>query len=176
MVESPPADAGDTGSCPGLGRSHMPQSGWAREPWPLSLRVRSLCSAAGEATAVRGPRTAKKKKVLGEQILSSLLQVPPGVGGWCKLCPYLVSVEGATKEVCFISKGYILGFFNWRTNNSIFQSCNYLFNFFPTFERVPIQSTHFTLERISFCIGALLSLLTLKKEFKLFMSFCEIID
>ena len=62
MVESPPADAGDAGSWPGPGRSHMPRSGWAREPWPLSLRVRSLCSTTGEATTVRGPRTAKKKK------------------------------------------------------------------------------------------------------------------
>ena len=62
MVGSPPADAGDAGSCPGLGRSHMPRSGWAHEPWPLSLRVRSLCSATGEATAVRGPRTAKQKQ------------------------------------------------------------------------------------------------------------------
>ena len=34
--------------------------GWAREPRPLSLRVRSLCSATAEATTVRGPRTAKK--------------------------------------------------------------------------------------------------------------------
>ncbi|TEA40228.1 hypothetical protein DBR06_SOUSAS8210177 [Sousa chinensis] len=59
---SPPADAGDTGSYPGPGRFHMPQSGWAREPWPLSLRVRTLCSAMGEATTVRGPRTTKKKK------------------------------------------------------------------------------------------------------------------
>ena len=62
VVESPHADAGDTGSCPGLGRSHMPRSGWAGEPWPLSLRVRSLCSATGEATTVRGPRTAKTNK------------------------------------------------------------------------------------------------------------------
>ena len=62
VVESLPADAGDAGSCPGLGRSHMPQSGWAREPWPLSLCVRSLCSAMGEATTMRGPRTAKKIK------------------------------------------------------------------------------------------------------------------
>ena len=61
VVESPPADAGDTGSCSGPGGSHMPQSGWAREPRPLSLRVRSLCSTTGEATAVRGPRTGKKK-------------------------------------------------------------------------------------------------------------------
>ena len=49
-------------SCPRPGGSHMPQSGWAREPWPLSLRVRSLCSATGEATTVKGPRTAKKSK------------------------------------------------------------------------------------------------------------------
>ena len=26
VVGSPPANAGDTGSCPGLGRSHMPRS------------------------------------------------------------------------------------------------------------------------------------------------------
>ena len=38
--------------------------GWPRGPWPLSLRVRSLCSATGEVAAVRGPRTAKKKKLL----------------------------------------------------------------------------------------------------------------
>ena len=31
VVESLPAGAGDTGSSPGLGGSHMPQSGWARE-------------------------------------------------------------------------------------------------------------------------------------------------
>ncbi|XP_073654650.1 E3 ubiquitin-protein ligase RNF170 isoform X3 [Tursiops truncatus] len=62
-VESPPADAGDTGSCPGPGRSHMPQSSWARGPWPLGLRIRSLCSATEEATAVRGLRTEGKKKI-----------------------------------------------------------------------------------------------------------------
>ena len=44
MVENLPANAGDTGSSPGLGRSHMPRSGWAREPQLLSLRVWSLCS------------------------------------------------------------------------------------------------------------------------------------
>ena len=37
MVENPPANAGDTGSSPGLGRSHMPRSNWAREPQLLSL-------------------------------------------------------------------------------------------------------------------------------------------
>ena len=44
VVESLPATAGDTGSSPGLGRSHMPRSNWAREPQLLSLRIWSLCS------------------------------------------------------------------------------------------------------------------------------------
>ena len=60
MVENLPANAGDTGSSPGVGRSHMPQSNWAREPQLLSLRVWSLCSAIREAAIVRGPRTAMK--------------------------------------------------------------------------------------------------------------------
>ena len=38
----------------------MPQSGWAREPQLLSLRVWSLCSVTGEAAMVRGPHTAMK--------------------------------------------------------------------------------------------------------------------
>ena len=41
-VENLPANAGDTGSSPGLGRSHMPRSNWAREPQLLSLHVWSL--------------------------------------------------------------------------------------------------------------------------------------
>ena len=32
VVEGLPANAGDTGLSPGLGRSHMPRSNWAREP------------------------------------------------------------------------------------------------------------------------------------------------
>ena len=60
MVEGLPANAGDTGSSPGLGGSHMPRSNWAREPQLLSLRVWSLCSATREAAIVRGPRTAMK--------------------------------------------------------------------------------------------------------------------
>ena len=60
VVENPPANAGYTGSSPGLGRSHMPRSNWAHEPQLLSLRVWSLCSATGEAAIVRGPRTAMK--------------------------------------------------------------------------------------------------------------------
>ena len=45
VVENLPANAGDTGSSPGLGRSHMPWSDQAREPQLLNLRVWSLCSA-----------------------------------------------------------------------------------------------------------------------------------
>ena len=60
VVESPPANAGDTGSIPGLGRSHMPRSNWAHEPQLLSLRVWSLCPATGGAAIVRGPRIAMK--------------------------------------------------------------------------------------------------------------------
>ena len=36
----------------------MPRSGWAREPRLLGLRFWGLCSAAGEAAVVRGPRAA----------------------------------------------------------------------------------------------------------------------
>ena len=45
MVENLPANAGDAGSSPGLGRSRVPRSGWAREPQLLSLRVWGLCWA-----------------------------------------------------------------------------------------------------------------------------------
>ena len=55
MVEDLPANAGDTGSSPGLGRSHMPRSSWAREPQLLSLRVWSLCSARSRGRDSEGP-------------------------------------------------------------------------------------------------------------------------
>ena len=45
MVGNLPANAGDTGSSPGLEESNVPQNGWAREPQLLSLRAWSLCSA-----------------------------------------------------------------------------------------------------------------------------------
>ena len=60
VVDNLPANAGDTGSSPGLGGSHMPRSSWAREPQLLSLHVWSLCSAAREAVMVRGPRIAMR--------------------------------------------------------------------------------------------------------------------
>ena len=74
MVENLPANAGDTGSSPGLGGSHMPRSGWARESQLLSLRVWSLCSATREATIVRGPRTATKSGPRLPQLEKALAQ------------------------------------------------------------------------------------------------------
>ena len=74
VVENLPASAGDTGSSPGMGRSHMPRSNWAREPQLLSLRVWSLCSATREATIVRGPRTAMKSDPRLPQLEKALAQ------------------------------------------------------------------------------------------------------
>ena len=66
--------SGDTGSSPGLERSHMPRSNWAREPQLLSLRVWSLCSATREAAIVRGPRTAMKSGPCSPQLEKALTQ------------------------------------------------------------------------------------------------------
>ena len=60
VAENLPANAGDTGLSPGLGRSHMPWSNWACEPQLLSLRIWSLCSATREVAIVRGLCTAMK--------------------------------------------------------------------------------------------------------------------
>ena len=74
VVKNPPANTGDTGSSPGLGRSHMPWSSWAREPQLLSLRVWSLCSATREAAIVRGPRTAMKSGPRSPQLEKAHVQ------------------------------------------------------------------------------------------------------
>ena len=74
VVEGLPANAGDTGSSPGLGGSHVPRSDWAREPQLLSLRVWSLCSATGEAATVRGPLTATKRGPHLPQLEKALAQ------------------------------------------------------------------------------------------------------
>ena len=74
VVENLPANAGDTGSSPGLGGSHMPWSGWACEPQLLSLRVWSLCSATGGAAMVGGPRTVMKSGPRVPQLEKALAQ------------------------------------------------------------------------------------------------------
>ena len=74
MVEGLPAGAGDGGSSPGLGGSRMTRSNWARGPQLLSLSVWSLCSAAGEAATVGGPRTAVKSGPPLPQLEKALAQ------------------------------------------------------------------------------------------------------
>ena len=74
VVENLPANAGDTGSSPGLGRSHMPRSNLAREPQLLSLSVWSLCSTTRKAAIVRGPRTAMKSGPHLPQLEKALTQ------------------------------------------------------------------------------------------------------
>ena len=74
MVENLLAYEGDTGSSPGLGRSHMPWSNWAHEPQLLSLRVWSLCSTTREAAIVRGPRTMMKSGSRSPQLEKALAQ------------------------------------------------------------------------------------------------------
>ena len=74
MVENLLANAGDTGSSPGLGRSHMPWSNWAHEPQLLSLRVWGLCSATREAATVRSLHTAIKSGPRSPQLEKALAQ------------------------------------------------------------------------------------------------------
>ena len=60
VVKNPPANAGDTGSSPGPGRSHMLRSSSARAPQLLSLRSRAreppLLSPRATTTEARAPR------------------------------------------------------------------------------------------------------------------------
>ena len=74
MVESLPADAGDTGSGPGLGGFHVLWSSWARGPQLLRLRIWNLCFTTGEATIVRGPCTVMKSGPCLPQLERALTQ------------------------------------------------------------------------------------------------------
>ena len=60
VVKNPPANAGDSGWIPGLGRSHMSWSYKARAPQLLSLRSRAgepqLLSPRAATTEARAPR------------------------------------------------------------------------------------------------------------------------
>ena len=53
VVKNPPASAGDTGSSPALGRSHMPRSNSAHEPQLLSPRATTAEACAPRAHALQ---------------------------------------------------------------------------------------------------------------------------
>ena len=112
MVENLPANAGDTGSSPGLGGSHMPRSSWAHEPQLLGLRVWSLCSATREAAIVRGPRTAMKSGPRWPQLEEALAQ---------KRRPN-TAINKLRKKKCLMGKNDFLFFLDkvhalWMTMN-----------------------------------------------------------
>ena len=68
VVKNPCANAGDTGSSPGPGRSHMPQSNpCATTTEPM---LYSSCSTTREATAMRSPRTTTKRSPRSLQLES----------------------------------------------------------------------------------------------------------
>ena len=60
VVKNLPANAGDMGSIPGPGRSHMPRSNGARAPQLLSLRSRArepqLLNPRAATTEAHAPR------------------------------------------------------------------------------------------------------------------------
>ena len=66
VVKNPPAHAGDTGSLPGLGRSHMPQSNKAHAPQLLNLHSRArepqLLSPRATTTEAHTPRACARQQ------------------------------------------------------------------------------------------------------------------
>ena len=56
VVENLPANAGDTGSIPGAGRSHMPRSNWVHV-----LQLLSLCATTTEARKPRARALQQEK-------------------------------------------------------------------------------------------------------------------
>ncbi|KAJ8790565.1 hypothetical protein J1605_004538 [Eschrichtius robustus] len=66
VVKTPPANAGDTGSSPGPGGSHVPRSNEARAPQLLSLRSRArepqLLKPACLEPVLRNKRSHRNEK------------------------------------------------------------------------------------------------------------------
>ena len=65
VVKNLPANAGDTGSIPSPGRSHMPQSNWAHVPQLLSL-----CSRAHALQQEKPPQWEAHRPQLEESLCS----------------------------------------------------------------------------------------------------------
>ena len=61
VIENLPANAGDTGSSPGLGRSHMLLSSWARVPQLLSPSATTTEAHAPRACALQQEKPPNEK-------------------------------------------------------------------------------------------------------------------
>ena len=61
VVENPLANAGDTGSSPGPGRSHVPRSNEARAPQLLSLRATTTEAHAPRACAPQQEKPTQRE-------------------------------------------------------------------------------------------------------------------
>ena len=71
VVKTPPASAGDTGSSPGLGRSHMLVAAEQLSPCVTTTEARAPRACAPqqrEATAMRSPHTATKSSPHSPQL------------------------------------------------------------------------------------------------------------
>ena len=64
MIKNPPPNAGDTGSIPGIGRSHLPRDNKGGELHLGAHMPQNPYSATTEATAVRSPRTTAREEPL----------------------------------------------------------------------------------------------------------------
>ena len=83
VVKNPPANAGDMGSSPGPGRSHMPRSNEARAPQLLNLRStaheRKLPSPRAATTEARAPRArAPQREATAMRSLRTAMKSSPG--------------------------------------------------------------------------------------------------
>ena len=68
VVKNPPPNAGDTGSIPDWGRSHVPQGSWARALQLLSLYTESPRSAMRSLrAAIESSRSAQPGKDWAQQ-------------------------------------------------------------------------------------------------------------
>ena len=75
VVKNPPANAGDTGLSPGLGRSNIPRNNKAREPQLLKpTHLEPMLPTRG-ATAMRSLRTTTKSSPRSLQPEKSLRAV-----------------------------------------------------------------------------------------------------
>ena len=75
-VKKPPANARDMDSKPGLGRSHMPRSGWALAPQVPKPELWSLGTAAPEA-CLPAPRDPQQEKPLQWEVHARCQRVAP---------------------------------------------------------------------------------------------------